>query len=71
MNFDLDMIFMDKDFKIVSIIKDAKANSYNAQDPNSSQIYTNGNTPAKYVLEINSSYSDKINLRVGDILRMQ
>lgn len=71
MKFDLDMIWMDSDFKILHIEKDVKASSYNAQNPNSSQFFTSGNIPAKYVLEINSGFADKMNLKEGDILRMQ
>jgi len=71
MKFDLDMIFMDKNFKIVSIAKDAKADSYNREDPNASEIFTNGNALAQYVLEINSGFADKMNLKVGDTLRIQ
>lgn len=71
MNFDLDMIWLNSDFKILHIEKNAKANSYNAKNPNASQFFTSGNTPAKYVLEINGGYSNKMNLKVGDILRMQ
>lgn len=71
MKFDLDMIWMDSDFKILHIEKDVKASSYNAQNPNSSQFFTSGNIPAKYVLEINSGFTDKMNLKEGDILRMQ
>ena len=71
MNFDLDMIWMDENFKIVHITKNAQASSYNKQNPASSTIFTNGNNPAKYVLEINSGLSNELNLREGDTLIMQ
>ena len=71
MNFDLDMIWFDENFKIVHIEKNALANSYNKQNPVNSTIFTNGNNLAKYVLEINSGMTDKLNLKEGDSLIMQ
>ncbi len=71
MNFDLDMIWMDENFKIVYITKNAQASSYNKQNPAGSTIFTNGNNLAKYVLEINSGLSNEMNLREGDTLIMQ
>lgn len=71
MNFDLDIIWLDHNLKIVYIEKNARTSSYNKENPNSSQFFTSGNIPAKYVLEINSGYFDKMNLKVGDIMRMQ
>lgn len=69
MNYDLDMIWLDKNMKVVDI-QNAKASSYDPKNPNAAQIFSN-NTPAKYVLEINSGLADKLNLKVGDILKMQ
>lgn len=71
MNFDLDMIWLNKDMKIVSIAKNVKANSYNAEDPNSSKLYTNGKTLARYVLEIDAGLTDKLGLAIGDKLSVQ
>ena len=72
MTFDLDMIWLDSNYKIVHIEKNALATSYNSNNPQSSQMFTNGQDhPAKYVLEIDSGLSDKMNLWVGDTLRLQ
>lgn len=71
MNFDLDMVWLDENFKIVHITKNALASSYNRQNPASSTIFTNGKNLAKYVLEINSGLSNELNLREGDILIIQ
>lgn len=70
MNFDLDMIWLDENLKIVHIEKSALASSYNKQNPAESTIFTNGNNLAKYVLEINSGLSSRLNLKVGDSLKI-
>lgn len=71
MSFDLDMVWLDENLKIVHIEKNAQAGSYNKQNPAESTIFTNGNSLAKYVLEINSGLSSRLNLKVGDTLIMQ
>lgn len=71
MNFDLDMIWLDKDYKIVHIEEKAKANSYNPKNPSESKIFSNGNKLAKYVLETNAGLVNKMNLKVGDNLIKQ
>lgn len=72
MKFDLDMIWLDENYKIVKITKDAKAESYKKEDPSSSEIFSNDvDTLAKYLLEINSGLVEKMNLKAGDILRLQ
>ena len=63
MNFDLDIIWLDHNLKIVYIEKNVRTSSYNKENPNSSQFFTSGNTVAKYVLEINSGLSVKYFLR--------
>jgi uncharacterized protein len=55
----LDMIWLDKTGKIVDI----KA----ATEINSSKIYQN-KSPAQYVLELNINDSQKLNLKIGDII---
>lgn len=62
----LDMIWLDKTGKIVSY--------HNAQpEPNvpltKLKSYINS-TPAQYILEINSLDFDKLNLKVGDIIKL-
>lgn len=68
MKFDLDMIATLINFKIVHIVNNARANSYNGDDPNSSEIFTNSKDLARYVLEINSGLAKEMDLKVGDIL---
>jgi len=57
----LDMIWLDKNGKIVDIQTITKTNS--------NKIYQN-QTPAKYVLELNANDSQKINLNIGDIIQL-
>jgi len=55
----LDMIWLDKNGKIVDI--------QTITETNSTKIYQN-QTPAKYVLELNANDSQKINLKIGNII---
>lgn len=55
----LDMIWLDKNGKVVDI--------QTATEINSSKIYQN-KIPAQYVLELNANDSQKIGLKVGDII---
>lgn len=72
MKFNLDMLWLDDNYNIVHIEKNAPADSYNPKDTNLSKIYSNDNEGhfklAKYVLEINSNLSEKMNLKEGDKL---
>ena len=59
MNFSLDMIWLDQDLKVVYIEKNAKPESYpKTFGPNQNSLY---------VLEVVSGFSDKHNLKIGDI----
>ena len=55
----LDMIWLDKTGKIVDI--------KTATETNSAKIYQN-QSPAQYVLELNANESQKIDLKIGDII---
>ena len=55
----LDMIWLDKNGKIVDI--------KTAIETNSTKIYRN-QSPAQYVLELNVNDSQKLNLKIGDII---
>ena len=55
----LDMIWLDKNGKVVDI--------QTATETNSTKIYQN-QTPAQYVLELNADDSKKIGLKIGDII---
>ncbi len=68
MNFNLDMIWLDSNYKIVHIENNAKASSYNPSNPDSSKTFTNSSDLARYVLEINSGLAKEMNLKVGDRL---
>jgi len=57
----LDMIWLDKNGKIVDI--------QTITEINSTKIYQN-KIPAKYVLELNANDSQKINLNIGDIIQL-
>lgn len=55
----LDMIWLNKEGKVVDI--------QTALDTNSIKTYQN-KSPAKYVLELNANDSQKINLKIGDVI---
>jgi uncharacterized membrane protein (UPF0127 family) len=58
MKFPIDMIFMDKDLKVVYIKKNALPESYPS-------VY-GGEVDSEYVLEVAAGISDKANLKIGD-----
>ena len=58
----LDMIWLDKNGKVVDIKNVTETN-------NSQKIYQN-ETPALYVLELNINDSQKLNLKIGDIIQL-
>ncbi len=58
MKFSIDMIWMDKDFKVVYIKKDALPESF-------PESYGPAED-SQYVLEVSADFSDKNNLKVGD-----
>ena len=61
MNFPIDMIWLDENFQVVYIKKDAEPGSYPTTFTPSSD--------AKYVLEVQANFSEKNNLREGDSAR--
>jgi len=58
MNFPIDIIWIDKDFKIIFIKKNAEPSSY----PNS----FGPSVDNRYVLEVLAGFSEKNNLKIGD-----
>jgi uncharacterized membrane protein (UPF0127 family) len=58
MNFPIDIIWIDENYKIVLIEKNIKPDSYPA-------LY-GGGSQAKYVLETISGFSDTNNVKIGD-----
>jgi hypothetical protein len=63
MKFDLDIIWI-RDSKIVKIDKKAKAPKAGTPDNKLTLYHSEG--PIDYVLEANSGFSDKNNIKVGD-----
>ena len=58
MHFPIDIVWLDKDYKIVDLTKNLKPDSY----PNS----ITSQKPAQFILEINAGLSDKYQLKIGD-----
>lgn len=58
MNFDLDIVWIDKDQKVIGIEKNASKNSYPKVFYPSSDI--------KFVLEVPSGYTSENNINIGD-----
>lgn len=58
MNFPIDIIWLDKNMKVIYIKKDARPELY-------PETY-GPDQDAKYVLEVASGFSDKNNLKIGD-----
>jgi hypothetical protein len=56
----LDMVFFDRDYKVVSVVKNAQPCTKEPCD-----IYPS-DKPAKFVLEVNGGFADSINLKEGD-----
>ena len=61
MNFPIDIIWIDENYKIVFIKKNAQPESY--PETFSPPV------ESSYVLEVNALFSDKNNLKVGDIVQ--
>ena len=60
MEFPVDIIWIDKNGKIIDITKNVKPESF-------PKTFTSSG-PAKYILEVNAGFSDKNNLKVGDLV---
>lgn len=71
MTFDLDILWLDKNYKIVHIESNVRANSYKPDFPTKSKTFTNGKALAQYVLEIKAGLSKKMNLKVGHTLTLE
>lgn len=67
MNYDLDIIFINADKKIVNIFSDVKKEGYNKVEPNKSEKIRN-TEKAKYVLELNAGVVKYKNIKVGDVM---
>ncbi len=58
----LDMIFINEDYKVVGVVKNTEPKSL---------ISRFVRTPSKYVLEVNSGFSDKYKISIGDTLYLE
>jgi uncharacterized membrane protein (UPF0127 family) len=63
MYFPLDIIWLDENFKIIDINKGASIASY----PNTFQPVSS----AGFAIEVNSGYTSKNNVQVGDIVKFE
>jgi len=62
MKFSIDMIWIGRDHKIVYIKKDARPESYPETFGPGAEV------DARYVLEVNSGFSEKYNIKEGDLV---
>lgn len=67
MNYDLDIIWVDKDKNVVGFFENVSTTSYNHVQPELSKIYKSPNN-TKYVLEVVSGTIEKVKIKVGDKL---
>jgi uncharacterized membrane protein (UPF0127 family) len=65
MNYDLDIIWIDENKKVVGFFEDVKKESYNKLHPEYSRIYKSPET-TKYVLELNAGSIKNLKIKVGD-----
>jgi uncharacterized membrane protein (UPF0127 family) len=56
----LDMIFIDKDLKVVGVVENATPNTHDTRTVS---------TPSRYVLEINGGLAQRFGIRTGDEVR--
>lgn len=68
MNFAIDIIWIDEDFRVVYIKENATPESYLSVGKAGPETFS-PQKKARYVLEVNSSFSEKNNLKVGDFVR--
>jgi uncharacterized membrane protein (UPF0127 family) len=65
MNFNIDIIWIDENFRVVYIKKNASPESYLPAGKTGPEIFTS-DFPAQYVLEVLAGFSEKNNLKVRD-----
>ncbi|MDE1924947.1 MAG: DUF192 domain-containing protein [Patescibacteria group bacterium] len=69
MQFSLDMIWADQSGTVVSITQDATPGSYNASNPQASQVFY-PSKPAKYVLEVPAGFAAENGIVAGSIMHI-
>jgi len=67
MNFALDIIWLDEDYRVVDITENVQPMP--GRDLDDLPRYTNQN-PAQYVLEVNAGFSEDNKLSEGDLIRL-
>lgn len=67
MLLDLDIVWMDKNKKVVGIEKNVSKDTYNSSNPDGSQIFSSP-IPILYVLELPAGNSEMLKIFVGQIL---
>ena len=69
MNFDIDILFLDEEKKIVKIFRKVKPCKSN--DPTDCPDYGAPHQMVKFVVEVVAGYSDKHGIKVGDTLKFE
>jgi uncharacterized membrane protein (UPF0127 family) len=67
MLLDLDIVWIDKNKKVIGIEKNVSENTYNSANPDDSKLFSSP-APILYVLELPSGSSENLGISVGDIL---
>jgi uncharacterized membrane protein (UPF0127 family) len=67
MLLDLDIVWIDKNKKVIGIEKNVSKNTYNSSNPDDSQLFTSP-TPILYVLELPAGSSETLGVSVGEVL---
>ena len=70
MNFSLDMLFVDASGKIVTIDQNLSPATYNAQNPQASQVFR-PSSPVRYVLEVPAGFAAQRGIAVGQVMQLQ
>lgn len=68
MYFPIDIIWLDEDLRVVDIKKNADPSSYTSAID--AEVFS-PRTPSRYVLEVSAGFSDKNNLKIGEIFTLE
>ncbi len=58
MKFPIDVIWLDENYRVVNIVKDARPDSF-------PEVFKS-EAPAKYILEVNAGFANRNSIKVGD-----
>jgi uncharacterized membrane protein (UPF0127 family) len=64
---DLDIVWLNKDKKVIGIEKNVSKNTYNSNNSDESKLFTSS-APILYVLELPSGSSETLEISVGEVL---